>query len=103
MLPHERSLVKKYEDKPFALVGVNGDGPEELKESLKDNPVTWRSFKNKQREGKVIAAEWKIAGWPTLYLIDHRGIIRKRWLGNPAAEMLDREVDLLVEAAVRAK
>lgn len=103
MLPHERSLVKKYAGKPFALVGVNSDGPEELKEALKDNPLTWRSFKNKRAEGKVIAAEWQVSGWPTLYLIDHQGIIRKRWVGSLAAEVLDHEIELLVEAAVRGK
>jgi hypothetical protein len=103
MLPHERSLVTKYAGKPFALVGVNSDGPEELKEALKNNPVTWRSFKNKRAEGKEIAGEWQVSGWPTLYLVDHQGIIRKRWVGSRPVEVLDREIDLLVEAAVRAK
>jgi hypothetical protein len=26
MIPHERSLVEKWKDKPFALIGVNSDG-----------------------------------------------------------------------------
>jgi hypothetical protein len=103
MLPHERSLVKKFAGEPFALVGVNSDAPEELQKALKDNPVSWRSFKNKRAEGKRIGEEWQVSGWPTLYLIDHRGIIRKRWVGGPAADVLDHEIELLVEAAVRGK
>ena len=45
MYPHERSLVKKMQNKPFALVGVNSDTDrEQLKEVLKKENITWRSF-----------------------------------------------------------
>ncbi len=103
MIPHERSLVKRLEGKPFALDGVNSDGPEELTEALKENPVTWRSFKDKRAGKPAVSAEWKVLGWPTLYLIDHKGIIRKRWIGGPSADVLDREIDQLVEAALAEK
>ena len=37
MYPHERSLVKKMEAKPFALLGINSDqNKEALKEVLKN-------------------------------------------------------------------
>ena len=74
MIPHERSLVNRLEDKPFVLLGVNSDrDPEKLKKDLKENQVTWRSFQNQRKEGKAIAEEWNVQGWPTLYLIDHKG------------------------------
>ena len=38
-------------------------------------------------------------GPPTLYLIDHQGVIRKRWVGSPAEAVLDAEVDRLVAVA----
>lgn len=101
MLPHERSLVKRMSDKPFALIGINGDdGDNQLAEKNKEKEVTWRSFKNKQADDqKSIAEEWNVQGWPTLYLIDHKGIIRQKWLGSPGDEVLDREIDALVELA----
>lgn len=103
MLPHERSLVKRMSDKPFALIGINGDDSdedEELAKKNKEKEVTWRSFKNKQSDDeKSIAEQWKVQGWPTLYLIDHKGIIRHKWLGSPGDEVLDREIDALVELA----
>src|SRR5438105_3589593 len=108
MIPHERSLVKKLEGKPFALVGVNSDqDPEQLKKDIKENEVTWRSFQN-QRKGdnpkpKAIADEWNVQGWPTLYLIDHKGVIKKKWLGSPGNEVLDKEVEKLVQAAEKDK
>lgn len=103
MFPHERSLVTRLNDKPFALIGINGDlaYDEEYAEKVKDAQITWRSFKNSQGEDKPdIATAWAIDGWPTLYLIDHKGIIRHYWAGSPGDETIDREVDKLVEEAL---
>jgi hypothetical protein len=76
MIPHERSLVKKLEDKPFALIGVNTDGDEqEVKTKSKAKEITWRSFWDKQRNDKV-CEQWSVEGFPTIFVIDHTGIIR---------------------------
>src|SRR5262249_39636236 len=104
MIPHERSLVNRLQDKPFVLLGVNSDrDPAKLKKDLKENQVTWRSFQNQRKEGKAIAEEWNVQGWPTLYLIDHHGVIKKKWLGSPSTEVLDQEVEKLVQAADKGK
>jgi hypothetical protein len=76
MIPHERSLVKKLEGKPFALIGVNTDGDrEEVKNKSKTKEVTWRSFWDDKRNGKV-CEQWKVEMFPTIFVIDHTGIIR---------------------------
>jgi hypothetical protein len=104
MIPHERSLVNKLEGKSFALIGVNSDtDPEQLKKDLKDNKVTWRSFQNMRPENNPIADEWNVRSWPTLFLIDHNGIIKKKWVGSPRNEVLDKEVEKLVQAAANGK
>ena len=104
MIPHERSLVNKLSGKPFVLIGVNSDSnPEQLKKDLKENQVTWRSFQNQRKDAKAISEEWNVRGWPTLYLIDHKGVIKKKWLGSPGNEALDREVEKLVQAAEKDK
>ena len=75
MLPHERSLVEKWNGEPFALVGVNTDPPKTLSKLVKNGTVTWRNF----RDGKVggeISGKWNIVGWPTVYVLDHKGVIR---------------------------
>ena len=104
MFPHERSLVEKMKDEPFALVGVNSDpNKDELKPKYKEEKITWRSFWN-GAEGSTgpIAKEWEIQGWPTLYLLDADGNIRKRWVGSPGEVTLDKAVDNLV-AETKAK
>lgn len=101
MVPHERSLVERMADKPFALIGVNGDDNDPgLKEKNEEKQITWRSFKNRRGDDeKAIANQWNVQGWPTLYLVDHQGIIRRKWLGSPGDEVLDKEIDALVAAA----
>src|SRR5436190_22121 len=96
LIPHERALVARLADKPFALVGVNADREgtrEELVAALEKERITWRSFKNQRPGQPKISEEWKVEGWPTLYLMDHQGIIRERWIGTPLAEELDRAID----------
>ena len=101
MYPHERSLVKKMENKPFALIGVNSDPDREaLKEVLKKENITWRSFWNgKEGTGGPISSKWNVSGWPTLYVLDHKGIIRHKWAGSPAGNVLDEAIEKLVKEA----
>jgi len=80
MYPHERSLVKKHADKPFAIIGVNSDRDlEKLRPRLKEEKITWRSFWNgpKGTSGPISRA-WNVSGWPTVYVIDAKGIIRAK-------------------------
>ena len=78
MIPHERSLVEKWKDEPFALIGINSDKDRDaLRDRMKKEDVTWRSFWNgpKGTRGPISTA-WNVHGWPTLYYLDHRGVIR---------------------------
>jgi hypothetical protein len=104
MYPHERSLVNRLEGKPFALVGVNSDKDlEELKPILEKEKITWRSFWNGEKgTAGPISAEWNVRGWPTLYLIDHKGVIRHRYLGSPGEKTLDAAIERLVQEAEMA-
>jgi thiol-disulfide isomerase/thioredoxin len=104
LVPHECALVKQREGKPFVLLGVNGDKDvAQAKKVAAAKGITWRSFKD-QRDGEgAISKAWNLSGWPTLYLIDHKGIIRMRWVGAPPDAVLDREVDRLIAAAETEK
>jgi hypothetical protein len=103
MYPHERSLVKKLEGRPFALVGVNSDTDREaLKPVLEKEHITWRSFWNGGTAGPISNA-WNIEGWPTLYVVDARGVIRHKFLGSPGDAELDRAIEDLVREAEAGK
>ena len=77
MYPHERSLVKNLANKPFALIGVNSDdSPETVRAAMKREDITWRSFFDGGGTDGPISTRWGVRGWPTIYVLDHEGVIR---------------------------
>ncbi len=97
MYPHERSLVKKFADQPFALVGVNSDTDrEQLKKVLVDEQITWRSFWNGGSTEGGIAGQWNVHSWPTIYVIDAKGVIRYK---NVRGEELESALETLLAEA----
>ena len=61
-------------------VNVNGYDPRKLKEVMGKEKLTWRSFAD---DGTIVGT-WSLPGTPTFYVIDHRGVIRHKWVGSPA-------------------
>ena len=76
MHEHGRSLVKKLEGKPFVIVGVNSDSDRgKAKEISAKKGPPWRSFWDGGSLIGPIQSQWNIQAWPTMYLIDHKGVI----------------------------
>jgi peroxiredoxin len=98
MYPHERSLVEKLKDKPFALIGVNSDTDKtKLKERMEKEKITWRSFWNgPEGTGGPISKKWNVHGWPTIYVLDHKGVIRYK---NVRDEKMEKAVEELLKEA----
>jgi thiol-disulfide isomerase/thioredoxin len=102
MVPHERELAERYAGRPFAVVGVNGDGdPEEVKKRWRGEAAPWRSFWDAPQG--PISRRWNVDAWPTVYLLGPDGVIRRKFRGAPEAKELDEAIDQLVRAAEVAK
>lgn len=99
MYPHERQLVETYAGQPFVLLGVNNDDRETLREVQASKQVTWRSWSDGR--GGPIVRDWRVDGFPTMFLIDHTGKIRFKWNGF-VGEEIDEAVKQLVEEAKAA-
>jgi hypothetical protein len=94
MYPYERSLVKRLEKEPFALVGVCSDGNRTaLKSLLAKEGITWRSFWNGGSADGPISRAWNVTGWPTVYVLDAKGTIRFK---NVRGDELDHAIDDLL-------
>jgi peroxiredoxin len=94
MYPHERSLVKRLEGKPFALLGINSDPRNRLRQVMKKENITWRSWWDGGNPGGPIATAWNVKGWPTTYVLDAKGVIRYR---DVREEQMDKAVDALLK------
>jgi peroxiredoxin len=88
--------VQKLAKRPFAIIGVNllGHQPKALKEVMEKEKLGWRSFAD-----RAIAGKWHVSATPTLYLIDHRGVIRRKWVGNPGEKALEAAIESLLQEA----
>ena len=81
------------------VFAVNSDGTDtkegldKWREQAKAEGVTWRSFRD---EGSVprISENWRVQGWPTLYYIDHDGVIRHKDVRDEA------EMEKVLEAMI---
>lgn len=95
LFPHERSLLEKYRDKPFVLLGVNADvDSRELKQVQGEGKVIWRSWWD--GPAGPIVRHWGVFCFPTVFLIDHHGVIRYRSDGAPDAGKLDALIEQMV-------
>lgn len=100
MIPHEKQMVEKFKDKPFALVGVNSDGDRAvLQKIMEENGITWRSAVDGSTQGPI-ATRWNVHAWPTIYVLDGKGVIRYRDLRD---KPLEEAVEKLLQEMEQGK
>ena len=84
-----------HKEKPFVLLTVDNDkDPEELRKVIKSGEITWRCW----WEGGIggpIATAWGVEVIPTLFILDHRGVVRHE---NPGDDQVKQAVDALLES-----
>jgi WD40 repeat protein/S1-C subfamily serine protease len=96
MYPEERELTQKLADKPFAMLGVNCDSQDTLRQILVDKKVTWRCWSD-GKDGPIVG-KWQLKGYPLMYVIDHEGIIREKFEGQTTPGLLKETVTKLMRA-----
>ena len=94
--------MKKLDEKPFALLGINSDEDRKaLKETLVDEQITWPSWWDDGSIEGPIHTKWQIELRPAIQLLDHKGVIRYKEI---APENVDEAIDgLLNELAKEGK
>jgi hypothetical protein len=101
LFPHERSLVQRFEQRPFALLGVNLDiSRQVLRRTEEKERLNWRSWWD--GPDGPITQEWQVEGLPMLFLIDHRGMIRYESHGVPRPAELEKRIEELLREAENA-
>ena len=91
MIPHEREMVEKLKEKPFTLVSISADEEKEtLTKFLAKEKMPWTHWWNGQSGG--ILEDWDVQYFPTIYVIDSKGIIRHKDLRGEALEKAVHEL-----------
>ena len=95
MIPHEREMVERLKDKPFALVSISADEKKEtLTDFLAKEKMPWTHWWNGIDGG--IIEDWDVRYFPTIYVLDAQGVIRYKDLRG---EELEKAVNALLEEA----
>ena len=82
-------------------MNINCYEPAKLKSVMEKAQLSVRTFADRpDGEGLgVISSTWNLDGTPTLYILDHKGVIRYRRLGIPDKKAIDEVLDTLIREA----
>ena len=99
MIPHEREMVERLKDRPFALVSISVDEKKQtLTDFLTKEKMPWVHWWN-GAEGGIIDS-WDVRHYPTIYVLDAQGVIRYKEIRG---EELEKAVNaLLAETVTKA-
>ena len=99
MIPHEREMVERLKDKPFALVSISADEKKEtLTDFLAKEKMPWTHWWNGSEGG--IIDDWDVKYYPTIYVLDAQGVIRHKDLRG---EELEKAVNSLLAETTKEK
>jgi thiol-disulfide isomerase/thioredoxin len=82
MYPHQREIVARLKARPFALLSVMTDedaGP--IRKEIESGEITWRCWWERGGTKGAIPNAWNVRGYPTVYILDQKGVIRLKFTG----------------------
>ena len=100
--PFSRSVKSLVGERPFVLLGVNGDGARRFSGGvMAEESVNWPNWwlgKNPE-----IMRDYKQNTYPTMYLLDQKGVIRFRAIGNFDERSITRAANGLLDAPIATR
>jgi hypothetical protein len=71
---------------------------------MEKQKLPWRTFVDAGNAGAgPIAIKWNLSSTPTLYVIDHKGVIRYKWAGAPGEKLIDEALGNLMKEVERGR
>ena len=93
-VPHERGLVERLKGQPFALLGVDcEENKDAARGVMARERMTWPNWFDGDAGTGPIARRYHIRGYPRVFILDARGVIRHRTVSSVG---LDDAVDKLL-------
>jgi thiol-disulfide isomerase/thioredoxin len=103
MIPQSNALVKEMQGRPFVHISVSVD-------TVREDVVQFRKKTEMLGEawwagrGSTATQDWDVEMYPTIYIIDHEGIIRHHQIGSePKTDTIAEQVRDLVNKAEKMR
>lgn len=106
--PYQRAMLDIFDEDEVALLGVNSDARlETIQQAKEDEALDYRTWwdGHSQPDAETVAAEgpiateWGVRGWPTIYVIDDKGVIR--FVNKRGGALIDAVDQLLRDQRMR--
>ncbi len=82
MYPHQREIVQRLKGKPFALLSIMTDeNADAIRKEIASGDITWPCWWERGGTQGAIPTAWNVRGYPTVYILDHKGVIRLKSSG----------------------
>ncbi len=102
MIAEEKALAQRLADKPFALLGVNGDATiDDARKVVAAQSIPWPNWHDGVPSDGKIAESYRVRGVPAIFVVDREGVLRHKWVVSSAE--LDRVVDALLKEGGAAR
>ena len=100
--PYQRAMMELYADQPVALLEVNSDESLDTLIAMKEQEgLTHRAWWDGHVEGAntdgPITSAWRVNMWPTTFILDKEGVIRKVSSGAQRGNTIVAVDELLAE------
>lgn len=100
--PYQRAMMELYADQPVALLEVNSDESLDVLLAAKEQEgLTHRAWWDGHVEGAStdgpITSAWRVNMWPTTFILDKEGVIRKVSSGAQRGKTIVAVDELLAE------
>jgi thiol-disulfide isomerase/thioredoxin len=93
ILPALDALHRKYHDKGVEIIGISSENLEELKAFQADGKHAYSLFNDVSR---ITTGKYQAFAYPTLVLIDRKGIIQRIEVGAHPAEAMEKWIQELL-------
>ena len=93
-VPQERELAERYKGRPFTVLGVDcRDTHEIARKTIQKEKITWPNWHDGDEAGGPIATLYRVRSYPSMFVLDAKGIIRSR------GQVVDALIETLVKEA----
>lgn len=92
-MPHLAELHATHQDKGLAVIGLSSEEPEVLADFLEEFPQPYTIARDDDRASN---RSYMVNAFPTLFLVDRKGVVRHVFIGVANLDEVDRAVESLL-------